>query len=167
MLQADGAPARRALHPSCLSRTLCAMAKRIEPCRKSPEERLDDLLSGHSEASLRNEGGKYVARAIASSDSLPNGVKFFAYALLAADAADEDAALEALEMAESYLEVARKDLGRRFTKELGELRFLERGIALRSDRGEFEEALRLCDVALGLGLGGEYERKRASLLRMT
>ncbi len=60
-----------------------------------------------------------------------------------------------------------KDLGRRFTKELGELRFLERGIALRSDRGEFEEALRLCDVALGLGLGEEYERKRASLLRMT
>ena len=142
------------------------MAKRIEPCRKSPEERLDDLLSGHREATLRNEGAKYVARAIESSDSLPNGVKFFAYALLAADARDEDEALEALETAESYLEVARKDLGRRFTKEVGELRFLERGIALRSDRGEFEEALRLCEVALGLGLGEAYARRKASLLRM-
>ena len=143
------------------------MAKRIEPCRKSPEERLDDLLSGHREASLRNEGAKYVARAIASSDSMPNGVKFFAYALLAADARDEEEALEALATAEVYLEVAREDLGRRFTKELAELRFLERGIALRSERGEFEEALRLCDLALALGLGEAYGRKRASLARMT
>jgi hypothetical protein len=142
------------------------MAKRIEPCRKSPEERLDDLLAGHREASLRNEAAKYVARAIASSDSLPNGVKFFAYALLAADAPDEDEALEALATAEGYLETARKDLGRRFTKEVGDLRFLERGIALRSDRGEFEEALRLCDLALALGLGEAYARKRASLARM-
>lgn len=142
------------------------MARRIEPCRKSPEERLDDLLSGHREASLRNEGAKYVARAIASSDSLPNGVKFFAYALLAEDADDEEEALEALATAEDYLEVARKDLGRRFTRELEGLRFLERGIALRSDRGEFEEALRLCDLALALGLGEAYARKRASLARM-
>jgi hypothetical protein len=142
------------------------MAKRIEPCRKSPEERLDDLLTGHREASMRNEGAKYVARAIASSDSMPNGVKFFAYALLAADAPDEDEALEALATAEGYLDVARADLGRRFTKELGELRFLERGIALRSDRAEFEEALRLCDLALALGLGEAYERKQASLARM-
>jgi len=143
------------------------MAKRIEPCRKSPEERLDDLLDGHREATLRNEGAKYAARAIASSDSMPNGVKFFAYALLAADAEDEDAALDALATAEGYLEVARNDLGRRFTKEVAELRFLERGVALRSDRGEFEEALRLCDVALSLGLGEAYARKRASLARMT
>ncbi len=142
------------------------MAKRIEPCRKSPEERLDDLLSGHREATLRGDGAKYVSRAIASSDSMPNGVKFFAYALLAADAPDEDEALEALATAEGYLDVAREDLGRRFTKELGELRFLERGIALRSDRAEFEEALRLCDLALALGLGEAYSRKRASLARM-
>lgn len=142
------------------------MAKRIEPCRKSPEERLDDLLSGHREASLRGEGAKYAGRALASSDSMPNGVKFFAYALLAADAPDEDEALEALEAAERYLDVARVDLGRRFAKELPELRFLERGIALRSDRAEFEEALRLCDLAIALGLGEAYARKRASLARM-
>ena len=76
------------------------MGKRIEPCRKSPEERLDDLLAGHREASLRNEGAKYVARTLSSSDSMPNGVKFFAWALLAADAADEEEALDALSAAQ-------------------------------------------------------------------
>ncbi len=142
------------------------MARRVEPCRKSTEERLDDLLAGHREASLRNEGAKYARRAIEQSDSLPNGVKFFAWALLAADAPDEEEALAALAEAEGYLEVARTDLGRRFAKEVAGLRFLERGIALRSDRAEFEEAARLCDVALGLGLGTPYERRKASLLRM-
>ncbi len=142
------------------------MARRVEPCRKSPEERLDDLLAGHREAALRNEGAKYARRAIEQSDSLPNGVKFFAWALLAADAPNEDEALAALAEAEGYADVAREDLGRRFAKEVGELRFLERGIALRSDRAEYEEAVRLCDVALALGLGGPYERRKASLLRM-
>jgi hypothetical protein len=142
------------------------MARRVEPSRKSPEERLDDLLAGHREATLRNEGAKYARRAIEQSDSLPNGVKFFAWALLAADAPDEDEALAALAEAEGYLDVARQDLGRRFTKEIADLRFLERGISLRSDRAEFEEAVRLCDVALGLGLGTPYERRKASLLRM-
>lgn len=142
------------------------MARRIEPSRKSPEERLDDLLAGHREATLRNEGAKYARRAIEQSDSLPNGVKFFAWALLAADAPDEDEALAALAEAEGYLDVARQDLGRRFTKEVADLRFLERGISLRSDRAEFEEAVRLCDVALELGLGTPYERRKASLLRM-
>ncbi|MEO8056566.1 MAG: hypothetical protein ABI768_15500 [Acidobacteriota bacterium] len=142
------------------------MAKRIEPSRKSPEERLDDLLAGHREATLRNEGAKYARRAIGQSDSLPNGVKFFAWALLAADAPDEDEALAALAEAEGYLDVARRDLGRRFTNEVAGLRFLERGISLRSDRAEFEEALRLCDLALEVGLGAPYERRKASLQRM-
>lgn len=142
------------------------MARRVEPCRKSPEERLDDLLSGHREASLRNEGAKYVRRAIDSSDSMPNGVKFFAWALLAADEPDEEAALEALAEAERYLDAARAEFGRRLDKELAGLSFLERGIALLSDRAQFEEALRLCDLALALGLDAAYERKRASLQRM-
>jgi len=142
------------------------MARRVEPCRKSPEERLDDLLAGHREAALRNEGEKYVRRAIASSDSMPNAVKFFAHAFLAADAADEREALAALEKAEGLLEGARRDLGRRFERELAGLGFLERGIALRTNRGEFEDAVRLCDLALSLGLGPAYERKRSSLLRM-
>jgi len=142
------------------------VARRIEPCRKSPEERLDDLLSGHREAALRNEGEKYLRRAIASSDSMPNAVKFFAYALLAADASDDDDALRALGMAEAVLPLARQDLGRRFEKELPGLAFLERGVAARSGRAEFEEAVRLCDLAISLGLGAAYERKKSSLLRM-
>jgi hypothetical protein len=142
------------------------MARRVEPCRKSPEERLDDLLSGHREAALQNEGEKYVRRALASSDSMPNAVKFFAYALLAADAGDDDDALAALEQAEAALDVARRDLGRRFEKELAGLAFLERGIAVFSDRADFEQAVRLCDLARSLGLGAAYERKKSSLLRM-
>jgi len=142
------------------------MAKRTEPCRKSPEERLDDLLSGHREATLRNDGEKYVRRAIGSSDSLPNAVKFFAYALLAADSTDEEEALAALAEAERYLPAARQEMPRRLNAELPGLGFLERGIALRSDRAEFDEALRLCDVAVSLGLGAAYERKKASLSRM-
>jgi hypothetical protein len=143
------------------------MARRIEPLRKSTEERLDDLLAGHREAKLRNENARYLARAIESSDSLPNAVKFFAYALQAAESEDEEQALEALEKAEGYLPVAQKELGRRLARELPELRFLERGIALRSERAEFDEALRLCDLAIALGLGDAYARKRASLERMT
>lgn len=142
------------------------MAKRIDPCRKSSLERLEDLLAGHREASLGNEGAKYVSRAIESSNSMPNAVKFFAYALLTADSVDDDEALEALETAEQYLETARTEFGRRFTQELPTLKFLERGIAARSERGEFEEALRLCDLAITLGLGATYERKKASLQRM-
>ncbi|KAA0252732.1 hypothetical protein FBQ97_22110 [Acidobacteria bacterium ACD] len=143
------------------------MARRVEPCRKSPEERLDDLLAGYREASLRREGGRYAARVLEASDSLPNAVKFFAFALLAEGAEGEDEALDALSRAETYLAVAREELGRRFSRELPALRFLERGIALRTERGEFEEAVRLCDLALDLGLGPAYERKRASLERMT
>ena len=142
------------------------MAKRVEPCRKSPEERLDDLLEGHREASSRGEGARYVARVLQASSSLPNAVKFFANALLAAEAGDEEAALEALGQAEAYLEAARAEMPRRLARELPVLRFLERGIALRSDRGELEEALRLCEVALSLGLGPAYERKKSSLSRM-
>lgn len=143
------------------------MARRIEPCRKSPEERLDDLLAGHREAVLRGEAERYVTRVIEASDSLPNAVKFFAYALLAAEAKDEESALGALARAESYAELAREELGRRFRQELPGLGFLERGIALRSARGEFDEAVRLCDLAVALGLGAPYERKRASLERIS
>lgn len=142
------------------------MAKRIEPCRKSPEERLDDLLAGHAEASLRGEGAKYARRALDASDSMPNAVKFFACALLAADEPDEEAAVEAIAEAERHLPAARADLPRRLARELPALTFLERGIGLASDRADFAEALRLCDLALSLGLGAAYERKKSSLLRM-
>lgn len=115
---------------------------------------------------MRDEGEKYVTRAIEASDSMPNGVKFFAWALLADASKDEEKALEALANAERYLEAARSEFGRRFGRELPALRFLERGVALRKDRAEWDEAIRLCDLALALGLGPEWERKRRSLERM-
>ena len=143
------------------------VARRIEPSRKGPEERLDDLLEGHREAALRNEGAKYVARVLEASNSLPNAVKFFAYALLAADAAQDEEALAALAEAEAYLPAVREEMPRRLAKEIPSLRFLERAIAVLSDRAEFEEAIRICNLAMALGLGPSYERKKASLLRMT
>ena len=142
-----------------------AVAKRIEPERKTPEERLDDLLAGYRDAVVRDEGASYVARVIDASNSLPNAVKFFAYALLAADSPDEDEALLAMARAEGYIDVARAELARSFERELLGLRFLERGIALRSARSEIEEAIRLCDLAIDLGLGSAYARKRSSLER--
>jgi len=57
-------------------------------------------------------------------------------------------------------------MGRRLANELPALRFLERGIALHSERAEVYAALRLCDVAIALGLSPAYERKRSSLSRM-
>jgi hypothetical protein len=151
------------------------MAKRVEPSRKSPIERLQDLLEGHAEASMAGPSSavKYLERTLGSSGSLPNAVKFFAYALLVEAAAgvktpdSGDVALAALVEAERYLSVAQDEIPREWQNRRSDLRFLEVGIALRSDRGEFEEALRLCDLALELGYGAAYLSKRNSLLRMT
>ena len=48
----------------------------------------------------------------------------------------------------------------------GDIRFLERGIGLALDDGEFEKALALCDQAIALGLGKVYAAKRTSVERM-
>ena len=151
------------------------MAKRIEPSRKSPVERLQDLFQGHAEASGAGPTSavKYLERTLGSSGSLPNAVKFFAYALLVEAASgvktpdSEEVALAALADAERYLSVAQEEIPREWQTRRADLRFLEVGIALRSDRAEFEEALRLCDLALELGYGAAYSSKRNSLLRMT
>lgn len=148
------------------------MARRVEPSRKSPEERLDDLLAGHRDAPFPAGAAKYLERALSSSDSMPNAVKFFAWALLVPASAalgtpaGEDRALEALAEAERYLPAARDELGALFTREREALRWLETGISLLTDRAAFGEALRLCDLALSLGYGRAYEAKRNSLLRM-
>src|SRR5664279_2082805 len=118
------------------------MARRIEPSRKSPAERLEDLLAGYRDAPFPAGAAKYLERAIASSDSMPNAVKFFAWALLVS---------------------ASSALG---TPERDELKWLEAGISLLADRAAFDEALRLCDLALSLGYGRAYEAKKNSLLRM-
>jgi hypothetical protein len=146
------------------------MARRIEPSRKSPAERLEDLLAGHRETAGPAAAAKYLERALASHHSMPNAVKFFAWALLAPAAAGtpegEDRALEALGEAESYLAVAKDELGVAFARERDGLTWLETGISLRTDRAEFDEAIRLCDLALALGYGRAYESKKNSLLRM-
>jgi hypothetical protein len=148
------------------------MARRIEPSRKSPAERLEDLLAGHRDAPFPIGAAKYLERAIASSDSMPNAVKFFAWALLVAASAGlgtpegEDRALEALAEAERYLAAAQGELPAILARERDELKWLESGISLLSDRAAFDEALRLCDLALSLGYGRAYEAKKNSLLRM-
>src|SRR5450830_1886746 len=104
---------------------MARMARRIEPSRKSPAERLEDLLAGYRDAPFPGGAAKYLERAIASSDSMPNAVKFFAWALL---------------VSASYA----------FGTPEGE------------DRAAFDEALRLCDVAISLGYGRAYEAKKNS-----
>ncbi len=148
------------------------MARRIEPSRKSPAERLDDLLAGHRDAPFPEGAAKYLERALSSSDSMPNAVKFFGWALLVPASAalgspeGEDRALEALAEAERYLPVAQGELGALFARECAGLTWLETGISLLTDRAAFDEALRLCDLALSLGCGRAYEAKKNSLLRM-
>src|SRR5450631_4076132 len=142
---------------------MALMARRIEPSRKSPAERLEDLLAGYRDAAFPVGRAKYIERAISSSDSMPNAVKFFAWALLVSASAAlgtpeaEDRALEALGEAERYLPAAQEELSALLTRERDELKWLETGISLLSDRAAFDAALRLCDVALSLGYGRAYE----------
>lgn len=151
---------------------MAQMARRIEPSRKSPAERLEDLLAGYRDAPFPAGATKYLERAISSSDSMPNAVKFFAWALLVSASAGlgtpegGDRALEALVKAERYLPAAQDELGALLTRERDELKWLESGISLLADRAAFDEALRLCDLALSLGYGRSYEAKKNSLLRM-
>ena len=148
------------------------MARRLEPSRKSPAERLEDLLAGHRDAPFPAGAAKYLERAISSSDSMPNAVKFFAWALLVSASSalgtheGEDRALEALVEAERYLPAAQDELAATLARERDELKWLESGISILSDRAAFDEALRLCDIALSLGYGRAYEAKKNSLLRM-
>lgn len=149
------------------------MAKRIEPSRKSPLERLDDLFRGVDEVGYEPAArAKYVSRVLEASNSLPNAVKFFANALLTEASASlgtadgEEAALEALSEAERNLPAARDEMPREILKRLPGLAFLEKAVAIRADRGEFDEALRLCDLALELGGGKGFEARRRSLERL-
>lgn len=149
------------------------MAKRVEPSRKSPLERLDDLFRGADEAGYDAPArAKYVRRVLEASDSLPNAVKFFANALLAeacaglGTEAGDDEALDATAEAERHLDAARDEMPREIPKRLPDLVFLEKAVGLRADRAEFDDALRLCDLALALGGGKGFEARRRSLERL-
>lgn len=144
------------------------MAKRQEPKRKSSEDFLADLRSGHAECFGHQEGRRYLEKVLSAQHSLPNAVKFFAYDLLVEDAYQEGQlalALEAVKGAQTYLADAQETWPREVKEYLPRLRFLERGSALLADEGDVEGAIALCDQAIALGLGRAYEAKRQSLER--
>jgi hypothetical protein len=102
-------------------------------------------------------------------NSIPNEVKFFIYDLLAEDAYqanDIGLCREAVERAGEYLKDAQVENGRRLSAYISEIRFVERGISIMVDAGEFETAISLCDLALDSGLGKVYRAKKASIEKM-
>jgi hypothetical protein len=141
------------------------MAKRQEPIRKTPADQLADLRAGHAEA---DDPVRYLEKVLASQQSLPNAVKFFAYDLLVEatyQAGQPERCLEAVAATRKYLEAAQEDAARELKAYMPELKYCERGIALLADEGEIEQALAVCDEAIALGLGRAYEAKRQSLER--
>ena len=147
------------------------MADRIAPIRKNTSEILNDLVHGHRDAQLcgADKGKKYLLNFIERANSIPNAVKFFLYDLLAEDAfrtGDVETCRAAVSRAAEYLEAAQEETPQQFREYGGAIRFLELGIGLAIDEGEFEQALALCDKALALGLGKAYASKRASIERM-
>jgi len=145
--------------------------RRNRPPAKRADEILDDLIAGHNEALYESpaKGMRYLQNFLAKYDSIPNAVKFYVYDLLAEDAyqADEpDVCREAAEHAGEFLVDAREENAHRVKQYLPTIRYLERGISVLVDAGEFEAALTFCDQAIELGLGRAYTAKRASIEHM-
>ena len=148
------------------------MADRIAPIRKTTDEILADLLNGHEET-VRfggpEKGKKYLLSFIERANSIPNAVKFFLFDLLAEEAFrsdDIETCRAAVAKASDYLPAAQEETVQRFREYAPSIRFVERGIGLAIDDGEFEKALALCDQAIALGMGKAYAAKRASFERM-
>jgi hypothetical protein len=144
------------------------MAKRTEPVRKSVKEILDDLVSGHREAAFNGPlaAQKYLLRTLEGQQSLPNAVKAVAFDYLAearAQLQDWSGVLEAVARFRAYLPELEMDLGHGFRSALEATTALERGVQACSERGEFHEALELCDLAISLDLGAHWTAKRDSL----
>ena len=144
------------------------MARRIESTKKSIPDILADLRDGYREAAIIGPGAalKFLERTQDSQHSLPNAVKCFLFDLLAetrAQLGDWEGCNEAVKGALLNLAAAETDLGAELKKFLPSMSIFERGIAARSELGDFEGALQLCDEALARGLGTHYEAKRDSL----
>ncbi len=144
------------------------MTRHLEPVKKKPAEILADIRAGTREAAIGGPAAalRYLERTVISQHSLPNGVKFFAWDLFAEYCYQTDD----FSRCESAVQSALKhwlDAEETFAQELknsgDELHFIERGIAVRSDAGDFAGALALCDFAVAKGLGRHYEAKRDSL----
>lgn len=153
------------------------MSRRIDPCRKRPQDILADLLEGHAEAVREGPQAarKYLEKVVDQNKSLPNACKFFVYDLLA-DACykctqlgrDEHAerCAEAVQLARKHMADAREDAPRELQAYLPGIRAYEVGIAAAVDEGRYEDALALCHEAVELGLGRVYEAKARSIERM-
>lgn len=147
------------------------MADRRRANVKKPDEILENVFAGHDEALLESRecGKRYLLNFLEKFNSIPNSVKFFIYDLLVEDAYQvDDLALcrEAVDNAGKYLEDARGENSRRFAEYLSSLRFVERGISIMVEEGEFERAVSFCDTAIEIGLGKAYSAKKASIERM-
>ena len=147
------------------------MAERRKRIVKKPDEILENVFVGHSEALLSgSENGKrYLLNFLEKFNSIPNAVKFFIYDLLAEDAYQVDDFLlcrQAVERAGEYLEEAQAKNSSQLAKYLPALRFVERGISIMVDAGEFETAISFCDLAIVIGLDKSYAAKKASIEKM-
>ena len=147
------------------------MAERRKRLVKKPDEILENVFVGHSEALLSgSENGKrYLLNFLEKFNSIPNTVKFFIYDLLAEDAYQVDDFLlcrQAVERAGEYLEEAQAKNSSQLAKYLPALRFVERGISIMVDAGEFETAISFCDLAIVIGLDKSYAAKKASIEKM-
>ena len=147
------------------------MAERRRPLVKKPDEILENVFAGHSEALLggSENGKRYLLNFLEKFNSIPNAVKFFIYDLLAEDAYQVDDFIlcrQAVERASEYLEEAQAENCRQLTEYLPALRFVERGIAIMVEASEFETAISFCDLAIEIGLGKAYAAKKASIEKM-
>jgi len=147
------------------------MAERRRSVAKRPDEILEDVFAGHNEALLagKEDGKRYLQNFLEKFNSIPNSVKFFIYDLLAEDAyqtGDIASCRNAVERAGEYLEEAKEKNSRQLAEYLPRLRFVERGISITVDAGEYEKAVSFCDLAIKNGLGKAYEAKKASIERM-
>jgi hypothetical protein len=147
------------------------MAERRRPLGKKPDEILESVFVGHREALLggSENGKRYLLNFLEKFNSIPNAVKFFVYDLLAEDAYQvDDIALcrEAVDRAAEYLEDAQVENSRQFAEYLSKISFLERGVSVMVEEGEFEKALSFCDLAIKIGLDKVWTAKKASIERM-
>jgi len=147
------------------------MVERRRPVVKKPDEILEDVFSGHREALLggSENGKRYLLNFLEKYNSIPNAVKFFIYDLLAEDAYQVDDLVvcrQAVDRAGEYLEEAQAENRRQLAAYLPALRFIERGISIKVEVGEFETALSFCDRAIEIGLGKAYAAKKASIEKM-
>lgn len=147
------------------------MSKRKEPVQKRTVDVLEDVRTGHRQASFDGPQAarKYLERVFAGQHSLPNAVKFFAYDLLAdacAQCGDAERRDEAIALARENAAAAEADTPREFKAYLPSIRMYEVGIAGAVDDGRFDDALALCGEAVTLGLGRVYEQKADTIRRM-